>query len=169
MNINWQQAKKGDTGAMVAQFESDAIQRGTVEFVPSQGRRDCFREGADGWLYVERPSTWNGEGLPPAETVVELRTVSVKADWAKAKIKFASRNVVVWDWDGEPAVNGLCTAYAHAIEMRPVRTPEQIAAEEKQRFMEDLYEVVKDCDCKKSWLEAMGAIYDAGYRKQVAP
>ena len=107
---------------------------------------------------------WNGEGLPPAETVVELRTVSAKTDWAKAKIKFASRNVVVWDWDGEPAISGLCTAYAHAIEMRPIRTPEQIAAEERERVIDTM---VKSCPYPGSGCTRIdcAALYDAGYRK----
>ena len=112
---------------------------------------------------VEKP--WNGEGLPPANTMVEMRNVSAKTEWAIAKIVFASRNVVVWDWGAEPAMNGLCTAYAHAVEIRPIRTPEQIAAEGRSEFS---YVMCKDAghdSPTRGQLAMAEKLFDAGYRK----
>ena len=76
---------------------------------------------------------------------------------------FASRNVIVWDWVGEPPINGLCTAYAHAVEMRPIRTPEQIAAEEQAKASAQMK---KDLE---GWKNGHCADYlcSLGYRKQV--
>ncbi|MEE5068610.1 hypothetical protein V2J79_05190 [Pseudomonas alliivorans] len=107
-------------------------------------------------FYVVQPDAWNGEGLPPAETVVELRAVSARTDWARAKIKFASGNVVVWDWVGQSAVNGLCSAYAHAIEMRPVRTAEQIATDElREKYMPTLIELWNEDTNRSDFIEAV--------------
>lgn len=129
-----------------------------------------------GWQYPDDLSTmprliarpvWNGEGLPPAGTVCELRNVAAGTAWSEATIVFASRNVVVWDWVGEPMVNGLCTAYAHAVEMRPVRTPEQIAAEEREEEVKAMTALNPDENPNQAltkWL--CEALYDAGYRKQ---
>lgn len=123
-------------------------------------------------FYVDQPGAWNGEGLPPAETVVELRAVSAQTDWARAKIKFASGNVVVWDWVGQPAVNGLCSAYAHAIEMRPIRSAEQIAADEKRAGIESLVEAfrhtVGPCTHLLPYSTAE-RLYEIGVRLQVSP
>lgn len=110
---------------------------------------------------IDRP--WSGEGLPPAGTVCELRNVSACTDWAQATVVFASRNVVVWDWAGEPAINGLCTAYAHAVEMRPIRTPEQIAADERKLIEEEIQRICVDGE--SNGVPFFQALYDAGYRK----
>ncbi|WP_313453489.1 hypothetical protein [Stutzerimonas nitrititolerans] len=111
------------------------------------------------------------DGLPPAGSVCELRLTSTLGEWSQAHIKFASRNVVVWDWEGEPAVNGLCTAYRHEVEMRPVRTPEQIAADERlhkvrnaataiARALDTLHESEE-----RAAVSVIEAMIDAGYAK----
>lgn len=119
---------------------------------------------------VELPADWNGKGLPPAGAVCEIREKSCQY-FSPAAIKFASRNVVVWDWQAEPALNGLCTAYSHNIEIRPIRTAEQIAAEKLEVDAADLAEVMtghrdRSGDC---YLTLAKVILEAGYRKQVAP
>lgn len=108
---------------------------------------------------------WDGVGLPPDGTICELRNVAAGTEWATATVVFASRNVVVWEWDGEPAINGLCTAYKHAVEMRPVRTPEQIAAEEREAEVNRMVATVSMLD--KGWARKVCyALYDNNYRKQ---
>jgi len=124
-------------------------------------------------VITKRPEQWSGEGLPPPDTVCELRVKAALGDWSKAHIKFASRNVVVWDWDGEPGVNGLCTSYVHSVEMRPIRTPEQIAAEEREKAIKSMaedmagYKAVEEPNEKMLSLSTF--LHDHGYRKQVAP
>lgn len=81
---------------------------------------------------------WNGEGLPPVGAVCEIRAHKL-TEWSKAEIKFASRNVVVWDWVNEPALHGHCTGYRHNVEIRAIRTPEQISAEEAEKAVEKMF------------------------------
>lgn len=101
---------------------------------------------------------WSGEGLPPVGRC-ELRMISTGGDWHVADIKFASRNVVVWDWEDEPAINGLCTAYVHTVQFRPIRTKEQIAVEAREAAIKDLMQL------DDIYYQQAAAIYDAGYRK----
>lgn len=114
---------------------------------------------------------WNGEGLPPVGTVCELRAHKLNV-FSPAIIRFASRNVVVWDWKDEPALHGLCTAYAHDVEIRPIRTAEQIAAEERDSVVEDIRQIILSLapdEYNPADERDMGrALYDAGYRKQVS-
>jgi len=138
--------------------------------IPYAGRvtRAEWQAARDALLALEPESVaWDGEGLPPVEAIVELRSVSAQVHWAKAKIKFASYNVVVWEWVGEPAMNPLCTAYVHSLEIRPLRTAEQIAAEERKAGIRTMMDeigfsssVLSNKDCEILW--------DAGYRKQEA-
>lgn len=116
---------------------------------------------------IKRPE-WSGEGLPPVGTMCEIRSHKLN-EFSPATIKFASRNVVVWDWEAEPALNGLCTAYAHAIEIRPIRTAEQIAAEERENAAIEIVELIGWDRKSPEAMYAAERLYDAGYRKQVQP
>jgi hypothetical protein len=142
--------------------------------------RDCVVVESDWpefeptWAAIERrvtgPAHWDGRGLglPPADTVCKIKRVP-HGNWGEAIVRFSSNNVIVWDWADEPAINGKCTAYAHEVKCRPMRTPEQIAAEEREKAIMEMAETmhaatgfgVNRADCE--------ALYDAGYRKQVAP
>lgn len=116
---------------------------------------------------IKRPE-WSGEGLPPVGTMCEIRSHKLN-EFSPATIKFASRNVVVWDWEAEPALNGLCTAYAHAIEIRPIRTAEQIAAEERKAEISALEDLIVNHWESLNVHDLATTIYDAKYRKQVQP
>lgn len=115
---------------------------------------------------IKRPE-WDGTGLPPAGAVCEIRSHKLN-DFSPATIKFASRNVVVWDWGAEPALNGLCTAYAHAIEIRPIRTAEQIAAIKRKKAIGEMIDIYKS-NYEGHVADGCQALYDAGWRKQVQP
>lgn len=80
---------------------------------------------------IKRDMPWDGHGLPSVGTVCEIRIVSGNSDWSKAKIVFASQNVVVWAWVGDAAENGLCTSYRPSLEIRTIRSAEQIKADER--------------------------------------
>ena len=123
---------------------------------------------------IKRPE-WDGEGLPSVGAICEIRSHKLN-DFSPATIKFASHNVIVWDWVDEPVLNGLCTAYVHAIEIRPLRTAEQIAADERAEAIKAMIEDSQpdysagELLNSSEYVEcAISALYDAGYRKQVAP
>lgn len=109
-------------------------------------------------------SPWNGEGLPPVGTVCKLRTVRTPdctfEGWGKAEILYSSRNVVVWRWHGHKIE--FCADW-EGVEFHPIRTPEQIAAEEREKAIDVM---VADIGGYLNHSHTLAAIlYDAGYRK----
>ncbi|SDS69053.1 hypothetical protein [Pseudomonas trivialis] len=109
-------------------------------------------------------------GLPPVGTVCEAMLPSMKFQWAEA--------VVVWhhpDHEGSAVVvhgGGRLTGWSSTF--RPIRTPEQIAAEEREKIAQNLFKVLNpgskwhkcDDEVKDRYRHA---IVDFGYRKQVEP
>jgi hypothetical protein len=110
-----------------------------------------------------QPAAWNGEGLPPIGTGCE-RNVS-RSSWCQSKIFAHSpcgRFAAFLDSCG--------MNWAGADSFRPIRTPEQIAAEKREAAvaaMLDLDPFQPSATLgMMSRTEFCGALYDAGYRKQ---
>lgn len=108
---------------------------------------------------VPRYANWNGASLPPVGTVCE---VDYCEQWHQCEIiaNFQQRAGMVAAFtvdmgDGAKALDAFGSEY-----FRPIRTPEQIAAEERERAVAEM---------KRIWTEAENsqfyALYDAGYRK----
>lgn len=111
---------------------------------------------------------WMGEGLPPVGTVCEtvcggiIRKVEVLA--------LTDTNILVRDIGGlEDGREWLhCHTSPGSRTWRPIRTPEQIAADERETALAEMVKIAKDQGPSSNQYQDMGAIYDAGYRKQVA-
>ncbi|BCP56265.1 hypothetical protein K32_48820 [Kaistia sp. 32K] len=114
---------------------------------------------------VERPTTpaaWNGEGLPPVGTACEYHmgnkwrrvviAAHVKQPAGKAAVfEFIDGN----DWSSSPS----------PTRFRPIRTPEQIAAEEREDAIRKITHLLGEktgtADSNRSRAEVL---HDAGYR-----
>lgn len=115
--------------------------------------------------FIPRPMPWNGEGLPPVGVTCEYSPHEGK--WEPVTV-FARK----------PNVNGSESALfdradswgacANAGSFRPIRTPEQIAAEERKAAVNELRSDMED---EGVFIDQRMAeiIHDAGYRKQVQP
>lgn len=97
---------------------------------------------------IQRPAEWNGTCLPPAGTVCEGRG-RLDGEWREVVV-LAHRigRAVVSFTDHERL------QWCEAEELRPIRTAEQIAAEEELEEIARLYAE-----------GGPAAVYDAGYRK----
>lgn len=122
----------------------------------------------DDWVRAGPPA-WTGEGLPPVGSGVceyrgahqwdEWTVVNIFASWGKG----SSAVVFVdfgdgWREERDPE------------RFRPIRTPEQIAAEDRQKGIEELGNFLAATSTTPTpylW-ESAQKIYDAGYRKQVS-
>lgn len=98
---------------------------------------------------------WNGEGLPPVGTVCEY--YANDDDWRRCLIVGHHIGVAI-AW----------VSHAHIFStsggiLRPIRTPEQIAAEEREKAIDDLYRLLNTASSGKYHIAAH--LYDAGYRK----
>lgn len=139
----------------------------------------------DDWVRP-RPEAWTGEGLPPVGTVCE----------------FAGFNPEETTFD-DPSVGDKVTVIGHYLSgcvqvaaftyncasnfgslnvsqgaqgcFRPIRTADQIAAEEREKAVAQMLEVIRarrfagdtPSNPKEEALIAAEALYDAMYRKQV--
>lgn len=110
---------------------------------------------------LNEPDTveWKGEGLPPVGTVCEWKE-KTGFSWVKATVLFMSESSVVmrredgFEWQ----------MLTKRTVFRPIRTPQQIAAEERETELNRMVATVSMLD--KGWARKVCAgLYDAGYRK----
>ncbi|WP_312800493.1 hypothetical protein [Pseudomonas sp.] len=103
--------------------------------------------------------TWNGKGLPPVGAVCEAQ-VKNGGQWRKYTIRAVSDEyLIVWS-----NADALETPIRHVYwEFRPIRTPEQIAAEERERAVMEIYERANKQG--GSVLSMLMEAYDAGCLK----
>lgn len=112
--------------------------------------------------FIARPTSWTGEGLPPVGTELE-------AGFACEEFETWHKGVCVAVGEDPEGREEFCvvkfgTKLAMYTDegrrMRPIRTPEQVAADERTRAIDELVKVT--CINRGE----AGRIYDAGYRKQ---
>lgn len=103
-------------------------------------------------------SAWNGEGLPPAGTVCEFSRKGC-GNWGRVEILYVGKQRIFFrDRDGDE----LSRSHGES-EFRPIRTAEQIAADEREAGIAGIRQTL--ISNAKGSIES--AIWDAGYRKQV--
>ena len=99
---------------------------------------------------------WDGSGVPPVGTVCEYLWSEGK-EWRKCEVvAYYFANVVAVDVDSA----AVCLPTGM---FRPIKTPEQIAAEERLSAIDEMVVLAQHSGsiCK----DVMSALYDAGYRK----
>jgi hypothetical protein len=127
----------------------------STDLIHNHGRRSVTNIQA-------RPVPWTGEGLPPVGTVCEaLITSSLGArEWRKCKVIHHCRTSAAVAHGPEFGL----VEWGHGF--RPIRTPEQIAAEEREKSIKAIAD--EYLLCKKPGIPAFAEfLYDAGYRKQI--
>jgi len=156
MNIDWSKAPEGAThyaGGFWYGIVHDSAWRYWPE--ESEWRKSVYsaEDVRSKSLFCARPdpATWNGEGLPP----VGIRCIfdgeegeivaHVRGDFPLAIIQFSK------GWEA-----------GQADDFKPIRTPEQIAAEERDREVAKMLEVA---DIENSAFHICLSLYNAGYRK----
>ena len=111
---------------------------------------------------AERIPSWNGEGLPPVGSAsCEYLGAHKYDEWTVVNIFAHYGHTVFVDFgDGWRAEDD-------SSRFRPIRTAEQVAAEEREKEIADMMEVTSDGITCMDRDDAL-ALYKAGYRKQVA-
>lgn len=106
---------------------------------------------------IQRPAEWNGTGLPPVGTVCEGRG-RLDGEWREVVV-LAHRigRAVVSFTDHERL------QWCESDELRPIRTPEQIAAEEREKEIDAIKTIIGSAANQGKIVAE--AICDAGYRK----
>ena len=118
-------------------------------------------------LFVYRPTTpsWSGEGLPPVGVVCEFKSPS-SGGWLKARIIFVSAWTVVLYvfFEHDEHCYSVSAFEKGNLQFRPIRTPEQIAADEREAAIKEMLEDAGRPDTAKTRDQAQ-LLYDAGWRK----
>lgn len=193
MSIDWSKAPEGaeaahpgNPGVYPAWYRRDVA--GLVEQIcPMAGILNwtwmgCRRDFPIGSLVRPKNSdpAWVGIGLPPVGTVCEVVSPGYSNDrfdrFVGQLVTIVAHDVI----DAEPvavfrmSVNGQVDEQEyHAMVakcFRPARTPEQIAAEERDKAIAEMVDAL-GCDpeaSKTGEFIRCGLLYDAGYRRQEA-
>ena len=125
--------------------------------------------------YVAPVAPWNGEGLPPVGTVCEFAGFNPEETLPSdpmigdhvtviAHFKSGSIDVAAFTFSAPPEFEYLQVAQGAYGCFRAIRTPEQIAAEEREAGIAEIRQILTSS--AKGSIES--AIWDAGYRKQEA-
>lgn len=115
------------------------------------------------------PFTWDGTGLPPIGTVCEIWDDSPHEYYAKhvgKTITVLAHDVMYGDPVAVYAINTKKGRKYHALVaqcFRPLRSHEQIAAEEREKAVAAI-KAIADAAIYRGE-SAAAAVYDAGYRK----
>lgn len=170
MNIDWSKAPEGAThfapqgkGLDARWFDMD--KKRVRVFHNDQWEDINFWAGRTDLIPKPALAEWTGEGLPPVGMVCECHLpgeLTNNYSWVEAK--------VIWhNGPTECAVVRSTSKLAWCDEFRPIRTPEQIAAEKREVAIQKM---LAECPYPGShdgvarlYTEAL---YDAGYRKQVS-
>ncbi|MCO2927972.1 hypothetical protein FA260_33335 [Pseudomonas aeruginosa] len=103
--------------------------------------------------FEARPQeAWDGQGLPPVGTNCEYRS---NDRWLQCEVVAHRNNAAV-------VLNHHYEAdFVPPQDLRPIRTPEQIAAEEREKAIEEMCFAEETLTVKQA-----KALYEAGYRRQ---
>ncbi|AVI85634.1 hypothetical protein YA0016_08405 [Pseudomonas syringae] len=115
-------------------------------------------------LYAAQPATWSGEGLPPVGTVCE---VAAPIHWHSTKVRVLCHDegdavcrVLEGDMIGD-------LKQLMASELRPIRTAEQIEADQKKQEVQELIIILGSVE-SAAYKDIAIAIQQANFRKQVS-
>lgn len=116
---------------------------------------------------IARPvvPTWTGTGLPPVGIDCEYMKRG-GAEW------FYCTVIAHHDGGAVVAVHEGDLSYSYwndSSHFRPIRTPEQIAAEKREKAIQAMHDIVGDIEKIPTWDDALAALYDAGLRFKEAP
>lgn len=119
-------------------------------------------------LVATRRAPWSGEGLPPVGIEFEY-TTNAGYNWHRGSMLFSDSQVVL--------LNGyhLFKIVDPDIAFRPIRTPEQIASEEREHNVRNACTAIAKALAELHESEEptavaiIEAMIDAGYSKQVMP
>lgn len=178
MSIDWNTAPEGAT-----HWEPRGIVFGEGWMKKAGNEWSYWLEGSEVWAGVwadcfvsaEREATFearpqearDGQGLPPVGIEAEVIWDGADIAYFRAKILAHDEDRVVFRWcEGES--KGQYGSYAvlkfgSLPAFRPLRTPEQIAAEEREKAVGDMAMSIQGVPYQYPTLYAL---YDAGYRRQ---
>lgn len=181
--IDWNEAPEGFDYAITPApgWDGDPARKGSIQFVRKIAGGGFMTMhgtypvmGPQGWMAVaERPAPWTGEGHPPAGTVCEvLNNTLDQPEWERCTILFMGKFKAVYESEScHERVADVSESWM--ISFRPLRTPEQIAAEERLHNVRNACSAIADTldslrgktKVERAALAVVEAMIDAGYTR----
>lgn len=122
----------------------------------------CVSAEREATLEARPQEPWNGKGLPPVGTVCIVEPHNTM--WGFSSTSGYERKILAYYgeyvWLGH-AETPLETTRIDKVDFRPIRTPEQIAAEEREKAVGDMAMSIQGVPYQYPTLYAL---YDAGWR-----
>ena len=119
-------------------------------------------------ITFDLPEVWDGMGLPPVGTECEYR-LNEDGWWFKCEIKYVlsgsnEKETCFIAWCEHLGADQFLSfgSKNYSLYLRPLKTPEQIAAEERVAALKDMNNIVMGSSLNCGVLESL---YNAGYRK----
>ena len=111
---------------------------------------------------IQRPTTpsWSGECLPPVGVVCEANFVG---SWAEFELRYYGESYVIFKTRYEVQRTRIDFDTC-GVKFRQIRTPEQIAADEREAAIDEMLAATPAPGSDIS-LRVCEKLYDAGYRK----
>ena len=187
---DWEKAPEGATHALTTgpKWDGSPSVSGEIRYAVKQGKSyvevgdplyAAFCMGERSWVVIsKRPVAWTGEGLPPVGTVCEYRCGYVEQPYEYSECR------IIAHFEGESGhALAAFTYVAHdgVIQLgrgapslfRPIRTPEQIAAEERLHSVRNACTAIADTldslrgktKVERAALAVVEAMIDAGYTR----
>ncbi|HHX6672807.1 TPA: hypothetical protein ACVGL4_000571 [Pseudomonas aeruginosa] len=178
MSIDWSKAPEGATHWEPSGpgFNKGWMKKeGNEWFFWSEGSNRWFQGKLSCNVSAEREATfearpqeaWDGQGLPPVGTVCIVEPHNTL--WGFSSTSGHERKILAYHTDYVWLGNGdtpLETTRIDKVYFRPIRTPEQIAAEERRNSILHLAKLLIDSRGHCNEYSQAEAIFDAGYRRQ---
>lgn len=184
MNIDWSKAPEGATHYGAATYSNGSPDWCEAFYRQEMGGfwRICFPESSiwhgdasrnSDWkerfaTLTARPAAWNGEGLPPVGIDCDTLWSSSTGEYVQVKVLAHDEDRAVVRFltgsrKGEYDSDTQHTRYGASLPIfRPLSTPKQIAAEEREKAAAAMSNATQGA---KDWAEAFRMLHDAGYRK----
>lgn len=111
--------------------------------------------------FEARPQeAWGGHGLPPTGLLVEWKS-GLDHEWRRVTVlAYANGDAWLQPEDGDSFIVG------NPENFRRIRTPEQIAAEERSKECDRIFFILSSVEREGNRSDMAEALYDAGYRRQ---
>jgi len=168
MNIDWSKAPEGanyrDAGGNWLRFKNNqwflwSSASGGYWF--TIGKHNLQKPLTQRDAHMKLANLWIGEGLPPVGTVCEAWH-SGSHQGEVTVLFIGKQTAVLRNHSHGDEQHGALASY----KFRPIRTPEQVAADERENAITDMCVLLGKDPERIGARENSGILYDAGYRKQ---
>ncbi len=166
MSIDWSKApeganKAGFTGHEYLQFYRIPGMFGDYDYWNEKMGRWCgsdFPTCANHLFDRPEKVEWDGQGLPPVGVECEYRHM-IWPEYRRCEIRYISdESLVAYDDAQEQFYR------TRDMLFRPIRTPEQIAAEERSKECDRIFFILSNVGREGNRSDMAEALYDAGLR-----